>query len=139
MIASLTLILLAQLLGEGIARACALPVPGPVLGMALMLGFLVLRDRGPRLVPRWLPAPLTDGTLERTGKGLLANLSLMFVPAGAGIVGRLDVLEAQGAKLALVLLVSTAAALLATVLTFLAVQRLMAPPPPGGTPPERAR
>jgi putative effector of murein hydrolase LrgA (UPF0299 family) len=138
-IASLTLILLAQLLGEGIARASGLPVPGPVLGMALMLGFLVLRDRGPRLVPRLLPPPLTDGTLERTGKGLLANLSLMFVPAGAGIVGRLDVLEAQGAKLALVLLVSTAAALLATVLTFLAVQRLMAPPARPGAPPERAR
>jgi holin-like protein len=128
MIASLTLILFAQLLGEMIARSSGLPVPGPVLGMALMLGFLVLRDRGPRLVPRLLPPPLTDGTLERTGKGLLANLSLMFVPAGAGIVGRLDVLEAQGVKLALVLVVSTAAALLATVLTFLAVQRLMAPP-----------
>ncbi|KAB1072673.1 CidA/LrgA family protein [Methylobacterium planeticum] len=139
MIASLTLILLAQLLGEGIARSSGLPVPGPVIGMALMLGFLVLRDRGPRLVPRLLPPPLTDGTLERTGKGLLANLSLMFVPAGAGIVGRLDVLEAQGAKLALVLVVSTAAALLATVLTFLAVQRLIVPPAPPEAPPERAR
>ncbi|WP_336491945.1 CidA/LrgA family protein [Methylobacterium nigriterrae] len=125
MIASLTLILLAQLLGEVIARGSGLPIPGPVLGMALMLGFLVLRDRGPGAVPRLLPPPLVDGTLERTGKGLLANLSLMFVPAGAGIVGRLDVLRAEGAKLAVVLVVSTVAALVATVLSFLAVQRLM--------------
>ncbi|MFD0937013.1 CidA/LrgA family protein, partial [Methylobacterium trifolii] len=111
----------AQLLGEAGARAAGLPVPGPVIGMALMLGFLFLRDSGPRLLPRLLPKPLTDGTLEATGAGLLANLSLMFVPAGAGIVGRLDVVQAQGVRLAVVLVVSTAAALTATVLVFLAV------------------
>ncbi|MDR7037959.1 MULTISPECIES: CidA/LrgA family protein [Methylobacterium] len=123
MIASLALVLLAQLLGEVFARGSGLPLPGPVLGMVLMLGFLTLRDRGPAAVPRGLPRPLTDGTLEQTGKGLLANLSLMFVPAGAGIVGRLDVLQAQGAKLAFVLVLSTLAALAATALTFVAVSR----------------
>ncbi|WP_375466436.1 CidA/LrgA family protein [uncultured Methylobacterium sp.] len=126
MIASLTLILLAQLLGEAAALGAGWPVPGPVLGMALMLGFLVLRDRAPSRLPRLLPRPLTDGTLEATGRGLLANLSLMFVPAGAGIVGRLDVVQAQGVRLALVVLVSTAAALVATVLVFLGAARLMA-------------
>lgn len=126
MIASLTLILLAQLLGEVLARSAGMPVPGPVLGMALMLGFLVLRDRPGLHLARLLPKPLCDGTLEATARGLLANLSLMFVPAGAGIVGRLDVVEAQGLRLACVVLVSTAAALVATVLIFLWVSRLMA-------------
>ena len=126
MIASLTLILLAQLLGEGLARSAGLPVPGPVLGMALMLAFLVLRDRRALRLARVLPTPLTDGTLETTARGLLANLSLMFVPAGAGIVGRLDVVQAQCLRLAIVVLVSTAAALVATVLVFLGVARLTA-------------
>ncbi len=125
MIASLTLILLAQLAGEALARGGGLPVPGPVIGMALLLGFLVLRDRGPRPILRLMPQPLRDGTLESTGRGLLANLSLMFVPAGAGIVGRLDVVQEQGLKLALVIMVSTGAALATTVLVFVGVQRLL--------------
>jgi holin-like protein len=125
MIASLTLILLAQLAGEALARGAGLPVPGPVIGMALLLGFLVLRDRGPRPLVRLMPQPLRDGTLESTGRGLLANLSLMFVPAGAGIVGRLDVVQAQGLKLALVIVASTGAALAATVLVFVGVQHLL--------------
>ena len=125
MIVSLTLILIAQLAGEVAARAAGLPVPGPVIGMALLLGFLALRDGGPPLFARLLPRPLSDGTLEATGKGLLANLSLMFVPAGAGIVGRLDVVQAQGLKLGLVILASTAAALAVTVLVFVGVRRLL--------------
>ncbi|MDF2601172.1 MAG: regulation and Cell signaling, partial [Methylobacterium brachiatum] len=117
---SLALILLAQLLGEILARGAGVPVPGPVIGMGLMFGFLLLRDS--RLgLPRILPKPLTDGTLETTARGLLMNLSLMFVPAGVGVIGRLDLLRAQGLKLAIVLVVSTALSLLVTVLVFRAV------------------
>ncbi|TNC15327.1 CidA/LrgA family protein [Methylobacterium terricola] len=119
MILSLTLLLLCQLAGEIVARGFALPVPGPVVGMALLLAVLALRDRRPG---GW-PAPLTDGTLERTGKGLLAHLSLLFVPAGAGVIGRLDVLAAHGVALAAALVVSTALALVATVYTFLSVAK----------------
>lgn len=122
MILSLTLLLLCQLAGEILARAFALPVPGPVVGMALLLAVLILRDRR----PGGLPAPLTDGTLERTGKGLLAHLSLLFVPAGAGVIGRLDVLAAHGLALAVSLVVSTAVALVATVLTFSTVAKFVA-------------
>lgn len=129
MILSLTLILLAQLLGETAARATGLSVPGPLIGMALLLGFLVLRDRGAPWAASLLPLPLVDGTLERSGKGLLANLSLMFVPAGAGIVGRLDVLAAHGPALACVVVVSTLATLAATALTFVAVARRLKPEP----------
>ncbi|QEE40260.1 MULTISPECIES: CidA/LrgA family protein [unclassified Methylobacterium] len=120
MIASLALILLAQLVGEVLARGAGVPVPGPVIGMGLMFAFLLLRDS--RLgLPRILPQPLTDGTLESTARGLLMNLSLMFVPAGVGVVGRLDLLRAQGLKLAIVLVISTALSLLVTVLVFRAV------------------
>ena len=120
MIASLALILLAQLVGEVLARGAGVPIPGPVIGMGLMFGFLLLRDSRVGL-PRILPKPLVDGTLETTARGLLMNLSLMFVPAGVGVVGRLDLLRAQGLKLAIVLVVSTALSLLVTVLVFRAV------------------
>ena len=72
-----------------------------------------------------LPAPLLDGTLEGNAKGLLANLSLMFVPAGVGVVGRLDLLKTQGMKLAVILFVSTAVSLLTTVLVFRSVSALV--------------
>lgn len=122
MIVSLAALLVAQLAGEALARGFALPVPGPVIGMALMLVFLGLRDRRPGL----LPSALTDGTLEATGKGLLANLSLLFVPAGVGVFGRLDVFRAHGLALGLILVVSTLCALVATAATFLLVSRLVA-------------
>ena len=123
MIVSLTLILAAQLVGEVAGRAAGLPVPGPVIGMALLLVFLALRDRaGPRAA-RVLPPPLVDGGLEGTAKGLLAHLSIMFVPAGVGIVGKLDVVAAHGPALAAVLLVSVTLTLTVTVLTFVAVAR----------------
>lgn len=125
MIASLALILLAQLLGEALARGAGVPIPGPVIGMGLMTGFLLLRDDARIGLPRFLPRPLTDGTLESTARGLLMNLSLMFVPAGVGVVGRLDLLRAQGVKLAVVLVVSTALSLLVTVLVFRAVAALV--------------
>lgn len=127
MIVSLTLILLAQLLGEVVAHGSGLPVPGPVLGAALMFGFLLIRDRYRRPAERMLPKPLVQGELEGTAKGLLAHLSLMFVPAGVGIVGRLDVLAANGLALAVVLLVSVVLTLSATALTFVAVSRLVRP------------
>ena len=127
MIVSLTLILMAQLLGEAMARGAGLPVPGPLVGMALLLAFLALRDRAAHASERVLPRALVDGTLEGTGKGLLANLSLLFVPAGAGIVGRLDVIAAHGLAIACVVVVSTVLTLAATALTFVAVARRLEP------------
>jgi hypothetical protein len=81
MIFSLTVILLCQLVGEVLVRGTGLPVPGPVLGMALLLAILFVRDRL-RAV-----AAEVDGVLEATGKGLLAHLSLLFVPAGSPPTG----------------------------------------------------
>ena len=73
MIPALATLLACQLAGEITARALGLPLPGPVLGMllltALLLGF-------PRLVQ----------AIRATAEGLLQHLSLLFVPAGTGIV-----------------------------------------------------
>ncbi|WP_201838975.1 CidA/LrgA family protein [Microvirga zambiensis] len=118
MIIGLTVILLCQLLGEVVARGLGWPLPGPVLGMLFLLVFLGLRDRVAKKVPE-LGKPL-----DATGKGLLAHLSLLFIPASVGVVQRLDVLADYGVGLAIALVASTFVTLVVTVVTFVVVSRL---------------
>lgn len=118
MIVGLTVILLCQLLGEGVARGLGWPVPGPVLGMLFLLVFLSLRGRVRKRVPEF------GRTLDSTGKGLLAHLSLLFIPASVGVIQRFDVLAEYGVGLAVALVVSTFVTLVVTVVTFVAVSRL---------------
>lgn len=67
------LLLLGYWAGERLTAALSLPVPGAVVGMALLAVVLGLRRR---------PAPGLEGAAD----GLLALLPLLFVPAGVGIV-----------------------------------------------------
>ena len=121
MIASLSLILLCQLAGEVFVRGLALPMPGPVIGLMLLLVLLVARDRFAVLAR----GPLQGDGVESASRGLLANLSLLFVPAGVGVVQKLDLVAAHGIAIAVVLALSVVMTLLATVATFLGVSRLM--------------
>ena len=122
MIAGLALILCCQLAGEAVARGLALPVPGPVIGLVVLLLLLLLRDRSRSLAV----GPLRDGRVETTAKGLLAHLSLMFVPAGVGVVQQLDLVATHGVAIAGVLAASVLITLLVTVGTFLLFSRLLA-------------
>ncbi len=121
MIASLSVILICQLIGEVIVRGLRLPLPGPVIGMALLFAALIARDR----ITVLARGPLKDSAVEGVAKGLLANLSLMFVPAGVGVVQNLDLLAQRGVAIALVLAASVIVTLLVTVGTFLIINRLM--------------
>jgi len=96
MLNALTLLLVFQLIGEVIARLAGWPVPGPVIGMGLLFLTLVLRGG---------VAP----SLENTANGLLGHLSLLFVPAGTGIMLHAERLEHEWLPLAAALLVSTTA------------------------------
>jgi holin-like protein len=121
MIASLSLILLCQLVGEIIVRGIGVPVPGPVIGAVLLLLLLLARDRF-AILER---GPLQEGGVENTSRGLLANLSLLFVPAGVGVVQKLDLLAEHGIAIMLILAVSVVVTLLATVVTFRIASRLL--------------
>lgn len=103
MLAALTQLLLFQLVGEVIARGLDLPVPGPVLGMLFL--FLTLAWRGG-----------AGSELQSTSQGLLQHLSLLFVPAGTGIIVHLGRVADEWLPLLLSLLVSTAATLAVTAL-----------------------
>ena len=122
MIASLSLILLCQLAGEVIVRGLVLPMPGPVIGLVFLLLLLLARDRFAAL----RRGPLQGDGVESASRGLLANLSLLFVPAGVGVVQKLDLIAEHGIGIAAVLAVSVVVTLLVTVATFLVASRLMA-------------
>ncbi|MGC1561819.1 MAG: CidA/LrgA family protein [Bradyrhizobium sp.] len=122
MIASLNLILLCQLAGEVFVRGLRLPMPGPVIGLMLLLGLLLARDHFPVLAR----GPLQGDGVESVSRVMLANLSLLFVPAGVGVVQKLDLVAEHGIAFLVVLAVSVMLTLVVTVATFLLVSRLMA-------------
>lgn len=112
MVQALTLILLCQLIGEVAVRASGLPVPGPVLGMLLLLGWLFARGG-------------VSEALGRTADSLLGNLSLLFVPAGVGVLVHWHRVSDEWAAIAAALVLGTLIAMAATALTMAGVQRLM--------------
>lgn len=111
---SLGLILLCQLIGEAVARGAGLPVPGPVIGLVLCVLLLAARDR----IGRWRPSGRPDGAPEQTGRGLLSHLSMLFVPAGVGVIQRLDVLAGNALAIVLSVVLSTILTLAVTALVF---------------------
>jgi holin-like protein len=122
MIASLSLILFCQLISEVIVRGFNLPMPGPVLGLVLLLALLLARDRFSVLAR----GPLQGDGVESASRGLLAHLSLLFIPAGVGVVQKLDLLAQHGIAILAILAASVVITLLVTVATFLLASRLLA-------------
>jgi putative effector of murein hydrolase LrgA (UPF0299 family) len=111
MIHAIIVLLGCQLGGEVLARALGLPIPGPVLGMLALVALLAT-------VP-----PLRD-LMRPVTAGFLGNLSLLFVPAGVGVVGHINALESQALGIAVAIVGSTALAIAAGALTFAYVARL---------------
>jgi len=97
----ITLLLVCQLAGEVIRLALDLPVPGPVIGMALLFGGLVVKGSVP------------DGLGAATA-GLLQHLALLFVPAGVGVITHIGLLQAEWKPVAAALVGSTLAAIIVT-------------------------
>jgi holin-like protein len=105
MLAALATLLVCQLAGEVIVRALSLPLPGPVVGMALLFVLMLAR------------APITK-EIGATTDTLLKHLSLLFVPAGVGVVQNIGTLGHEGLRLILVVVLATVITLAVTALTF---------------------
>lgn len=103
MIGYLTLILACQLVGETLVTVLSLPVPGPVLGMVALFLFLLARGRVP------------EG-LGQTADGLLRALSLLFVPAGTGVILHIELLSRSLLPLSLAIVISTGVTIVVTAL-----------------------
>ena len=117
MLAGLTWLLVFQCLGEVLVRLLRLPVPGPVAGMVLL--FVALRLRAA------VPAPL-----ENAADGLLRHLSLLFVPAGVGVMLHFSRLAEEGLALAMALVASTALAIATAAVVMRALIRRRGQPVP---------
>lgn len=111
MIWHIAVLLLCQLAGEVIVKALGVGIPGPVLGMAFLVIILVLR-------------PVFAEHMKTTANGLLAHLSLLFVPAGVGIIGHLGRLGSDGVGIVVAIVASTVLAIAVAALVFVGVARL---------------
>ncbi|MEZ5537428.1 MAG: CidA/LrgA family protein [Thiolinea sp.] len=115
MINALIILFGFQLLGTLAERYLLLPVPGPVLGMALLM--LVL----------FMHKPLT-GQLKPTSDVLIQYLPVLFVPAATGIITFGSLLSSDGLLLLLVLILSTLIGIVSTAWIFCKLAARWAPP-----------
>ncbi len=102
LLTGLTWLLLCQSAGEALTRLAHLGLPGPVLGMLMLVGLL-----------RWQAVRESVGTVA---DALLAHLSLLFVPVGVGVMTHMALLSQYGVRLAVALVLSTWIGLIVTAL-----------------------
>jgi len=108
----LTILVCCQLAGELIVTALKMPLPGPVLGMAILFAGLVVNGGVP-------------DDLGKVADGLLVNLSLLFVPAGTGIMLHTGLLSRDLVPISVSIVVST----IATIAVTAAMMSALSPPP----------
>jgi holin-like protein len=96
-------LLALQSVGELLSRGLYLPFPGPVIGMVLLLVAL-----------RWRAVREPVGACADF---LLGHLSLLFVPVGVGVMTHLSLVSQYGFRMLAVVVLSTLAGLLVTVLS----------------------
>tara|TARA_R110002110_G_scaffold415561_2_gene650812 strand:+ start:12921 stop:13271 length:351 start_codon:yes stop_codon:yes gene_type:complete len=99
------LLLVCQLAGEVLIIASGAPLPGPVVGMGLLLAGLLLRNTLPP-------------DLDTMANGLLSHLSLLFVPAGVGVILHIELISDE-------LIPITASLILSTLITLVVTAGLM--------------
>ena len=108
----ITLLLFFQLLGEFTSRYLRLPVPGPVLGMLLLFLVLSLKGRVP-------------ASLDTASSALLSHLSLLFVPAGVGMMVHFNRLAEEWLPITVTLLLSTLITMFTTAAVMYGLGRLV--------------
>lgn len=82
MLGAFAILLAYQSMGELLSHYLQIPIPGPVIGMLLLFISLLV-------FPRLLDY------IQDTCRQLIGHLSLLFVPAGVGIISSASLLEGQ--------------------------------------------
>jgi len=96
-----TLLLIYQLVGEISVLLMRIPVPGPVLGMVMLFLTLILRRS-------------SSESLDSASSALLSHLSLLFVPAGVGMMVHFDRIADEWLPISIALVLSTIITMAAT-------------------------
>ena len=110
----ITFLLVYQLVGEVTVRLFGLPIPGPVLGMVMLFITLLVRGHTPE-------------SLNNASGALLSHLSLLFVPAGVGMMVHFDRIAEEWLPITLALFLSTVITMVATAGIMQLTSRWLAP------------
>lgn len=92
------------LAGNAVVRATGLPLPGGIVGLAFVLAALSL-------------GRLSILSVKRGADWLLSHMLLFFVPAALAVLDHREFVGLLGAKIVVVILVSTVAVMGVTALT----------------------
>ena len=103
MIQGLVQLFLFQALGELLSKFALPFIPGPVLGLVLLLAFLALRGHVPT-------------SMDLVGSSILQHLGLLFIPASVGVVLYLPLLQANSWTITAALVLSVVATVAVTAL-----------------------
>ncbi len=107
----ITLLLIYQLAGEVGVQLLHWPVPGPVLGMLLLFLTLLLRKG---IAP----------SVGAASTALLSHLSLLFVPAGVGMMVHFEHLANEWLPIVVALVLGTVVTMATSALVMQGASRL---------------
>ena len=110
MIQGLVQLFIFQALGDLVSKFALPFIPGPVLGLVLLLVFLSLRGHVP-------------ASIDVVSRGILQHLGLLFIPASVGVVLYLPVLQANAWAISAALVVSVVATVAVTSLVLKVLAR----------------
>jgi holin-like protein len=106
MLLALLSVIGCQLIGELIREATDLPIPGPVIGLFVLVGVVSVRAR--KL------GAASPPDLEQTSARLIGLMGLLFVPAGVGVITEGGLLRREWLPILAAVLISTILSLVVT-------------------------
>ena len=117
MLNSIFIILFFQLIGEFFQKFFELNIPGPVVGLFLLLTILLVSKKSHYKIPINFERKLLNSS-----ENLLNYLPLLFIPVGVGVVMHLSLLEENLVPVMLVIIIGT---LLTLALTAFVMDKLL--------------
>ena len=116
----ITALLCFQLLGEVIVRLLSIPVPGPVAGLVFLLIALTIIGKSKSSAKTAI-----QDTIQQSSSTLLNHLSLLFVPAGVGVMVHFDKLKEEWMPITIALIAGALITLAATAISMKFMMRWM--------------
>ena len=83
------LILLFNYVGAFLSKLSSLPIAGPVIGLILLLGFLLILDKIE--IKKLSPSLRKD--ITKAPDLFLRHLALFFIPAGVGVITHFELIK----------------------------------------------
>jgi holin-like protein len=110
MLRSLFIIFFYQLLGEAIQKIFEINIPGPVIGLILLLLSFIFFSK------KLTQSKKMIKEISVTSNQIINYLSLLFVPIGVGVVMHINYLEDNLFKIFSIIIIGTLATLVFTAL-----------------------